>query len=188
MVKGTQGALLWFRTLNNITIEYSSLIIHGYWGLHIFEITSQEFQISKINDCFCNAKTKVWEQQNNNPQIQCFSLFSPSYGSHTCFPLPQSPKFWDYRHVPLQPDYSSTVTSSLNFIQMLWINGRVCQWRERKAGTALLDMKLWPRFRVPFPTAAKLQTKGGKRTRKSYHLHKKTERKMAKADATDAYL
>lgn len=59
-------------------------------------------------------------------------LFSPLLTVSYCFPLPQSPKFWDYRHVPLQPDYSSTITSSLNFIQMLWVNGRFCQWREKR--------------------------------------------------------
>lgn len=46
--------------------------------------------------------------------------FSPLLTGFILAFLCPAPKFLDYKHVLRQPDYSSTVISSLNFIQMLW--------------------------------------------------------------------
>lgn len=80
--------------------------------------------------------------------------------------FPRSPKFWDYRRVALQSDYSSPVTSSLSFIPTLWVNGRLGHWSERKAEASSFRHVQWVwnwehASESPFPTAAKFKPKGG---------------------------
>lgn len=56
-----------------------------------------------------------------------FALLTGLTFAFLCPSLPSS------GHVALQSDYSSPVMSSLNFIQALWVNGRLGHWSERKA-------------------------------------------------------
>lgn len=81
------------------------------------------------------------QKLQNNPQIQCSSLFSfsPYCYPHTCFPLPNTPQFWDYRNVPPHPDLS------LNFIHTLRINVMFCHQSQRKAGGSAVRhaQQLW---------------------------------------------